>query len=238
MKNFDLNSAQLADLAAESVTNRAAEEAALESHLQALQEQLAQLGRRTDAKQRADLQLQIARTLVGLERGAEAWRSGRPAFEVFMEHRDWESAVDLCDVLFQADQEGSLCALGQGIWLAVTFPVDPELSVTMLNHVVEDTPEDSDGAAVAATAALFLIDVRATGQQQENLKFFASQVLGNVARRHSQVETQEAFDLWMDRLELREPDKFLPRLRNVVDVLVQDGWWFDREALQARLPVN
>jgi hypothetical protein len=40
----------------------------------------------------------------------------------------------------------------------------------------------------------------------------------------------------MDRLELREPDKFLVRLRNVVDVLVQDDWWFDREALQARLP--
>ena len=140
--------------------------------------------------------------------------------------------------LFQAEQEGSLSALGQGIWLAVTLPIDPELSVTMLNHVVEDTPADSDGAAVAATTALFLVDVRAEGQQKDNLKFFAAQMLGNVARRHSQVETQEAFDLWMDRLELREPDKFLPRLRNVVDVLVQDDWWFDREALQAQLPVN
>ena len=91
---------------------------------------------------------------------------------------------------------------------------------------------------MAATTAVFLIGVRAEGQQKENLKFFASQMLGNVARRHSQVETQEAFDLWMDRLELREPDKFLPRLRNVVDVLVQDDWWFDRESLQAQLPVN
>jgi hypothetical protein len=238
MKNFDLNSTQLTDLAAESVTSRAAEDAALESHLVALKEQLANLGRNADANARADLQLQIARTLVGLERGAEAWNSGRPAFEVFIQARDWESAVDLCDVLFQTEQEGSLSALGQGIWLAVTLPIDPELSVTMLNHVVEDTPADSDGAAVAATTALFLVDVRAEGQQKDNLKFFAAQVLGNVARRHSQVETQEAFDLWMDRLELREPDKFLPRLRNVVDVLVQDDWWFDREALQAQLPVN
>ena len=24
----------------------------------------------------------------------------------------------------------------------------------------------------------------------------------------------------------------------VVDVLVQDDWWFDREALQAKLPIN
>lgn len=238
MKNFDINSTQLSDLAADSVTSHAAEEAALESHLSALEEELAALARSAIPKDRADLQLQIARTLVGLERGADAWHSGRPAFDVFIQARDWESAVDLCDVLFQSEQEGSLSALGQGIWLAVTFPIDPELSVTMLNHVVDDTPEDSDGAAVAATTALFLVDMRAEGQQKDNLKFFASQILGNVARRHSQVETQEAFDLWMDRLELREPDKFLPRLRNVVDVLVQDDWWFDREAIQAQLPVN
>ena len=42
----------------------------------------------------------------------------------------------------------------------------------------------------------------------------------------------------MERLELKDPDKFLVRLRNVVEVLVQDDWWFDREALQAKLPIN
>jgi hypothetical protein len=103
---------------------------------------------------------------------------------------------------------------------------------------VEETPDDADGAAVAATTALFLADMRATGKQRENLMFFATQILGNVARRHSQVDNQAAFDLWMERLQLREPEKFLVRLRNVVDVLVQDEWWFDREALQAKLPVN
>jgi hypothetical protein len=91
---------------------------------------------------------------------------------------------------------------------------------------------------VAATTALFLADIRASGTQRENLMFFANQLLGKVARRHGDVNSQEAFDLWMDRLELKEPEKFLVRLRNVVDVLVQDDWWFDREALQAKLPVN
>ena len=42
----------------------------------------------------------------------------------------------------------------------------------------------------------------------------------------------------MEKLELKQPEKFLVRLRNVVDVLVQDDWWFDREALSERLPVN
>jgi len=237
MQAFDINTMALPDTAAESLTpgSDAVEEAALESHLEALQESLRELGADADPKARADVELQIARTLVELNRGAEAWAIGRSIFDTLLQAEDWESAADVCDVLFQAEQSQSLCALGQGIWLAVTYPIDPELSVELLHHVVDETPDDADGAAVAATTALFLADLRAEGEQRENLMFFAGQVLGQVARRHSEVQSQEAFDMWMERMELKEPDKFLVRLRNVVDVLVQEDWWFDREALQARL---
>jgi hypothetical protein len=68
--------------------------------------------------------------------------------------------------------------------------------------------------------------------------FFANQLLGKVARRHSGVEDQEQFDFWVNKLELNDPDKFLVRLRNVVDVLVQDDWWVDRDALQEQITVN
>lgn len=112
-----------------------------------------------------------------------------------------------------------------------------ELTIELLSHVIDETPDDADGAAVAATTALFLADVRAQGHHRDDLIFFATQLLGTVARRHSGVETPEQLDLWMERLELKEPEKFLVRLRNVVDVLVQDDWWFDREALQDRLPL-
>jgi hypothetical protein len=236
VKHYDITH-QLADTAADSVINRSAEQAALESHLQVLRERFDHVARRGVANdESADLKLQIARTLVGLERGADAWILGREALDTFIGSEDFESAADACDVLFRAGQPESLSALGQGIWLAVTYPIDPDLSVELLSHVVDETPDDADGAAVAATTALFLADMRATGSQRENLMFFTSQVLGNVARRHSGVETQGDFDRWMERLELKDPEKFLVRLRNVVDVLVQDGWWFDRDALQSRIP--
>jgi hypothetical protein len=228
---------RLADTAADSIRHQGAEEAALESHLLALQEHFETLGRiGAKAIELAELKLQMARTLVGLGRGAEAWPLGRDALDAFIGDDQFESAADCCDVLFRAEQPDSLCALGQGIWLAVTYPIDPELSIELLSHVIDETPDDSDGAAVAATTALFLADVRCAGAQRENLSFFASQLLGDVARRHSGIDNQAAFDLWRDRLELREPEKFLVRLRNIVDVLVQDNWWFDREALHARLP--
>ena len=67
---------------------------------------------------------------------------------------------------------------------------------------------------------------------------YTNQLLATVARRHSGVDGQESFNRWVEDMELNDPAKFLPRLRNVVDVLVQDEWWFDRDALQAALPAD
>lgn len=237
MKQFEMLATRLADTAADSVLSHDTERAALESHLLALRERLGEVeDRGDDLREVADARLQMARALVGLGRGEEAWPLGHQALKQFIDLDDFELAADACDVLFQSDQPGSLAALGQGIWLAVTCPIDPELTIQLLGHVVDETPDDADGAAVAATTALFLADVRAQGRHRDDLVFFATQLLGNVARRHSGIETPEEFNLWMERLELKEPEKFLVRLRNVVDVLVQDDWWFDREALQDRLP--
>ncbi len=212
-----------------------AEKARLAGELEDLRARYAALPE-TAADERARLALAMARNLAALEEGAEAWALARPAFDHFLAKEDWQAAAEACEVLYLADQPGSLAALGQGIWLAVTYPIDPEVTLTLLQHLIDDTPPDADGAAVAAATAAYVADLRAPEDRREDLLFFTQQMLGNVARRHSQVEDQAQFDYWIEKLELDQPDKFLVRLRNIVDVLVQDDWWFDREALQARLP--
>ncbi|MEW6687620.1 MAG: hypothetical protein AB1452_00885 [Pseudomonadota bacterium] len=187
---------------------------------------------------RADLLLQLGRALVRLEKGEDAWAAAREAFDLYFAEQAWEGAAQCCDVLFLADRPQSLAALGQGIWLAVTYPVDPELTVALLHRVVEETPPDADGAAVAAIVAYYVVDLRAREPQREHLLLYANQVLATVARRHSGVDGQEPFNRWIQDMELADPAQFLPRLRNVVDVLVQDDWWFDRESLQAALPAG
>jgi hypothetical protein len=185
---------------------------------------------------RADLLLQLGRALVRLEQGVEAWAAAREAFDLYMAEQAREGAAQACDILFLAGEPQSLAALGQGIWLSVTYPVDPELSVALLQHVVDETPPDADGAAVAAVTAHYLVDLRAREPQREHLLLFTNQLLATVARRHSGVDGQESFNRWIEDMELNDPALFLPRLRNVVDVLVQEDWWFDREVLQAALP--
>lgn len=211
-------------------------QALLDAQLSALRERLREA---PDQARRSTTLLEIGRTLLRMERQAEAWEAAREAFDLLVAAADWEGAVEASEVLFHSEQSESLAALGQGIWLAVTFPISPEISVEILRLVVEETPEDSDGAAVAAATAHYLADLRSSDdKERENLKFYTAQMLSSVARRHSNVTRQEEFDAWISRLELDEPDKFLIRLRNVVDVLVQDDWWIDRDAIQSALPVN
>ena len=198
--------------------------------------QLAQLAAAHNARKRADVLLQLGRALIRLEKMSEAWHAAREAFNIFAAEESWDGAVQACDIMFSSDQQDSLAALGQGIWLAVTFPVDPQFTVALLNHVVDETPPDSDGAAVAAITAHYIVDLRATGAQRDNLLLYTNQLLATVARRHSGVDGQAQFDAWIKKLELDDPALFLPRLRNVVDVLVQEDWWIDREALRAKLP--
>ncbi|MBI5889726.1 MAG: hypothetical protein HZB47_03485 [Nitrosomonadales bacterium] len=207
----------------------------MKRHLAEKLQQLDALAR-TETLPRARLQLDIAEALIALERKKEAWDIAREAFVTAMQQESWPDAVEACDVLYQCRQEDSIAVLGMGIWLAVTFPVDPELTVAMLIHIVDETPDNSDGAALAAIAARYVVDLRADEEQHENLSFLTDNLISMVAKRHSNVQDQAAMDKWLSRLELRDPQVFLPRLAQVIDAIVGDKWWFDRDVLRGRLP--
>lgn len=183
---------------------------------------------------RARMQLDVAEILVALERKPEAWALAREAFDTALEHNAWQDAVEACNVLYQCELEESIAALGMGVWLAVSFPVDPELTLAMLLHIVDETPNNSDGAALAAVTARYVIDLRAEDENHESQGFLANNLIARVAERHSNVRDQAALDKWMDRLELRDPQVFLPRLGQVVEVIVGDSWWFDRNELRKK----
>ena len=223
-------------LDAESAEDTATASELLQQQLDEAYQRLNSLPAETGDLECAELQLKIGAILVDLERGEEAFDIARQAFDIYVQHQSWEGAVQACDIMFQSEQPDSLAALGQGVWLAVTFPISPDITVNMLSHIVDETPDDSDGGAVAAAVARYIVDLRTEGKKHDDLVFFTNNVLGTVARRHSDVQTQEQFDYWVEKLELNDPQKFLPRLRNVIDVLVQEDWWVDREAIWASLP--
>lgn len=213
------------------------ERAWFESELVRYRQQLRDLSSQASNLEHAQLELDIARALIGLHRLDEAWESARPLVELFIAEKEFERAVSACKALYQADRKLSIAALGQGCWLAVTYPVDPNLSVEMLHYIVDETPDQSDGAAVAAMAAHYIADVRA-GRERESLTFLTMQILAKVAKRHRDIEDEESIKIWIEILELNDTDKLFIRLAKIIDVMVADEWWFDRDQLRAQLPVN
>ncbi len=209
------------------------ERVALEKHLQEKMLELNSVKNVTPLAS-ARMQLDIAEIQVALERKPEAWSLAREAFNTALNNESWQDAVEACNVLYQCEQEESIAVLGMGVWLAVSFPVDPELTLAMLLHIVDETPNNSDGAALAAVTARYVIDLRAEDEHHASQGFLADNLIARVAERHSNVRDQTALNKWMDRLELRDPQVFLPRLSQVIDVVVGESWWFDRDELRKK----
>lgn len=214
-----------------SDSNENTEELLLQ-RLETYKQHIEELPDPTHPRDRALLELNMAEALVGLKRGEEAWKVARASFDVFMEHRSWQDLVESLIVLYQAEQPASIVALGQAAWLAVSFPISPETSFAVMTHLIDEMPSSADGAAVAAIVAQYVVDLRATDEEHESLSFLTRNVLVKVAELHSGIKSQKELDVWRLKLELNEPEKFLPRMSLVIGAIVEDNWWFDRDELR------
>jgi hypothetical protein len=213
----------------------------LKNELAQRQAALMQLTPAHNPLERANVQYEIADIMLELDEPGmreASWGMTRESFEIFRDHEMWEEAVRCCDVLFRCELPASVPALGNGLWLAVTYPIDPQLTLIMLNHLIDATPPQADGAAVAATVAHYIADLRLEGEKRDSVMFLTSAMLSKVAERHSNVTSQEAMTMWLNRLDLLNPKVFLPRMGQVIDAIVEGQWWYDREVLRSRLPVH
>ncbi len=209
--------------------------------LQEKQALLQQMKLDTPPLERAELQLEVADIMLEIaEPGMPeaAWGYAKESFLLFMEQSEWEGAVRASDTLYRTELPAAVTALGNGLWLAVTYPIDPELSIIMLNNLIEDTPATSDGAAVAAATAHYIADLRLQDEKRESTMFLTSSMLSKVAERHSNVKDQSQMNGWMMKLELNDPEKFLPRMAQILEAIVEGEWWYDKEELRSRLPVQ
>lgn len=188
------------------------------------------------AVERIRTELDIAEALLGLQRTQEAWDSARATFDRCVEQEAWQEAAEACDILYRTDLDQNIVALGNGVWLAVTYPIKAQTSVALLHHIVDETPDKSDGGAVAAMSAHYIADLRTEGKDHDSLTFLTAQILARVAKRHRSIEGQEMINTWIGILQLNEPSELLPRLGKMLDVMVDGNWWYDRDALRAKLP--
>ena len=93
--------------------------------------------------EKALIQLDISELMLALDLKEEAWNEARATFDTFIKNEQWQHAVEACNVMYQTEQPASIVALGHGVWLAVTYPIEADTSIAVLNHIVDETPPDS-----------------------------------------------------------------------------------------------
>lgn len=207
-----------------------------ENELLQHQQHLKELGSQADALDVANIQLEIARAKMGLGDKSACWETAQPLLNKFIQSNCFQQAVETCELMYLAEQTESIKALGHGCWLAVTYPVETALSVDMLSYIIDETPDNSDGAAVASVAAMYLVELREQGKEKDNLIFLAKQLVALVAKRHRGIEDEESIEIWIEMLELNNLDELFTRLGKVIDAIVGTDWWFERDELRAKLP--
>lgn len=213
----------------------------LKEELAKKQKQLMQLTLSCDPLERADLQYEISELMLDIAKPGmteAAWGMTKESFAIYRDNKAWENAVSCCDLLYRTEQPSSIVALGNGLWLSITYPIDPELTILMLNNLIDDTPAKADGAAVAAVVAHHIADLRLDGEKRDSIMFLTMNIIAKVAERHSGVKSQDQMNFWMSKLDLNDPAVYLPRLAQVIDAIVGDTWWYDKDELRATLPTN
>ena len=204
----------------------------LESRLKFFEDKL---GNTTEDQfqQKIDTLIEIAHIQVERYEGAIAWEVAMRAFDLAVKNKLWESAAIACDKMFQSEGPDALKALGHGIWIGVTFPIDSEVSVALLQHLVDESPKEANTRAIAAASAYYITSMR--DGEEADITFFAKQLLTSVADGHSHISDQGSFDIWHKALELDNSDIFLPKLSNAVEQLVDGNWWFDKEEMRSNI---
>ncbi len=185
---------------------------------------------------RVDVLLSLSKVCAELDEGAEAWEAAREAFDLCMELEDWQGATRAGDTLFLTNEPAALKGLAHAIWLAVTFPIEIKASHDVLERLINEAAHD-DIAAVAAATAYYLAALRGGDDEAgKEAHDNAARIMSNVAWSHGGVKDQEAFDIWFRIHNLDDPDTFLPLLAESLDKMVDSDWWYDRDALKARIP--
>ena len=79
--------------------------------------------------------------------------------------------------------------------------------------------------------------MRTEGKEHESLTFFTRQMVAGGAWRHRGIENDpDMIKMWIEILGLNDVNELLARLAEILDTIVGDNWWYDRDALRERLP--
>jgi tetratricopeptide (TPR) repeat protein len=145
-----------------------------------------------------------------------------------------QAYIDLAIVLSNlgvSAESNNIVYLAQTVWLSLKIHTPLEDTIQRMVYLYQQVSQGDELQALLATTAQFFCQIHGEGHPQlEELQQLSSKMLIAAAGAQG-IETQEAFDAWIIQQQLNNPEFFLPRLSQCLEVIVGDGWLFEREGL-------
>jgi len=146
-----------------------------------------------------------------------------------------DAYVDLITVLSNLGntaEDNSPIYLAQAVWLALRVQGPLESTVQRFVTLYQQVPSGDALEALLAAATQDLCAVRGNGHPRfDPMQAFSDQMMAHAAKQQG-IETQAAYDTWVNEQQLDEPAVFVPKLQQRLEAIVGDQWLFDRSKLQ------
>ncbi|MEO5376394.1 MAG: hypothetical protein H7832_01210 [Magnetococcus sp. DMHC-6] len=166
----------------------------------------------------------------------EQWRQDRQAVILFSQNGQWEEALNRLKTLSTKYRNHHLySALAQRVWVALKWQVPASEAVLALFHLLNTLGAKHELAGPLAALAHLLAKHRTPNHPDRELALGQAQQMFSLICHHQLIESDEAFQAWVQENQLDQPDFYIPQIMNGLEVMVGEDWWIDREALQKSL---
>ncbi len=140
---------------------------------------------------------------------------------------------DVLTVLCNLGSQKDALALHQALWLMIRIQAPLEGSLSLLSYAFKQEDNDPRLPPLLVATALHLVHVR--DQNHARLHDFLETAAGMLGQLlPADKRSQEGIQEWYAQPDHHDPRLFLPRLNEVLEELIGDGWYFDRSPLLER----
>ncbi|HIJ84290.1 MAG TPA: hypothetical protein HPQ00_08810, partial [Magnetococcales bacterium] len=126
-------------------------------------------------------------------------------------------------------------ALAQRIWVGLKTETPASEVVLALFHLLNTLGPRHDVAGPIAALAHFMAKHRTPDHPDRDLAMGQAQQMFHRVCEEKGVVGEEAFKIWVKHSRLDDPNHYVPIVMHLLDVMVGDVWWFDRDLLQKEL---
>ncbi|WP_238178408.1 tetratricopeptide repeat protein [Calothrix sp. 336/3] len=142
--------------------------------------------------------------------------------------RDYINLRTVLSNLCVTDENQGIIYLAQAAWLCLRVQIPLTATVETFEAMYNSVPQGDEMEALLGRTAVYLCQVRGANHPQlEELQQRSFKILAGAAVAQA-IETQEAFDTWIEQQQLNNPEYFIPRLVEKLAEIVGDGWLFER----------